>query len=97
MIGLYFKDEWFLITICVLCNQRFHSSREVHCYIVKMPGNEKISSDGCKNMVKDKHLRIGVDTLLDICSRNVAEFVPFQYIEERYQYRIPGKIRNQIQ
>ena len=31
-----------------------------------------------------------VDSLLDICSRNVAEYVPFQYIEERYQCRIPG-------
>ena len=31
-----------------------------------------------------------VDSLLDICSRNVAEYVPFQHIEERYQCRIPG-------
>ena len=53
--------------------------------------NEKVNGDGREKVEKDKQLRPNVDTLLDICSRNVAEFVPFQYIEERYQYRIPGK------
>ena len=91
------KNEWYLITLSVLPNQRLHYSREVLCYyIINMPDNEKISSDGCKKLDKDNHLRLGVDTLLDICSRNVAEFVPFQYIEERYQYRIPGKYRIQM-
>ena len=30
--------------------------------------------------------------LLDICASHVAENVPFQFIEERYQGRIPGNI-----
>ena len=56
----------------------------------------KINGDGGRKLEKDKHHPKNVDTLLDICSRNVAEFVPFQYIEERYQYRIPGKIYQNI-
>ena len=61
--------------------------------MTKMTENVKGNGDGHEKHQSDKQLRPNVNTLLDICSRNVAEFIPFQYIEERYQYRIPGKAK----
>ena len=59
---------------------------------MKMPDIKKVCIAG-GNMEKKKSPRFSVDSLLDISSRNVAEFIPFQYIEERYECRIPGKYK----
>ena len=59
-----------------------------------MPNAKKIRAGGSGTMEKPESLRPSVDSLLDISSRNVAEFIPFQYIEERYQCRIPGRYKS---
>jgi hypothetical protein len=56
-----------------------------------MPDTKKIRVGESGKLNTPEILRPSADSLLDICSRNVAEFIPFQYIEERYQCRIPGR------
>ena len=59
-----------------------------------MPDTKKTRVEGIGNVEHPETLRPPPDSLLNICSRNVAEFMPFQYIEEKYQCRIPGRYYN---
>lgn len=54
----------------------------------------KYSLQGPSNRISNTQL-YSPDSLLDICARNVAENIPFQYIEERFD-RIPEPVQSRI-
>ena len=73
----------------IVTNHLEHKSN-ILAFTMRVQNTKKACIDAGRGG-KEESQSSSVDSLLDISSRNVAQYIPFQYIEERYHCRIPGK------